>query len=977
MKDWIAKINNRIEELLAKSWMRKVRISSGVAWNLFLIACVLLVLGGVFAGSVGAGYFASLVKEEPLRTEKDMRDLVFSYEETSEMYFANDVYIGKVRTDLDRRETAIANVSPFIVNAVLATEDEYFREHPGIVPKAVLRGVLQDVAGSANQTGGSTLTQQLVKNQILTNEVSYERKAKELLLAMRLEHFMTKEEILEAYLNVIPYGRNASGRNIAGVETAAQGIFGVSAKDVSLEQAAFIAGIPQAPFAYTPFTNEGQVKSPEYLKAGLERMKTVLNRMEETGYITTEQHKKALQHDITKDFRQPEERAEDKYPWLTYELERRAKEVIAEVLAKKDNIDPARLKEEANLREKYTILADQEMRAKGYRIHSTIHKEMYDKMQEITRNYEYYGQTYTQTTTDPQSGKEVTVEQPVQVGSILMENKTGRILSFVGGRDFQLEELNHATQAYRQNGSTMKPLLVYGPAIELGKIGAGSPVVDVKFPGGPSNFFASYEAGLIPAREALAMSLNVATTRLYSTILDQNPTQYLEKMGFSRLTDFDRDPGNLRAAALGGLDVGVTIEENTNAFSTFANGGKFIDAYMIEKIEDPDGNIVYQHEVAPQDVFMPETAYIMTDMLRDVMNKSIGTGTDARATLKFSADFAGKTGTTDNYNDVWFVGYNPNVTMGVWMGYDQRRSLYAFNNTYMQPSKRVSVLWGLYMNGMYDIDAKLMQPKESFERPANAIYATFCGMSGMALSNACSNAGFAKTDLFNAKVFVPSKVDDSLTGGASVVIDGKNYNALSSTPREFVRSGGGASLNPNFVKRMLGYLGGDPSKLSPKGSSLASSTGGAAVDFPYIDNAAPAGVTTSINGSTLSWSKSGSNDVVGYRVYNGGALIASVPSGQFSMTVAPGGSYTVVAVDITGLTSGQSNATAPKAEPEKEKPEEKPEEKPAEKPEEKPVEKPEEKPVEPNDGGNTTPPNTGGESGGNVTPPTDPPAEGA
>ena len=238
-----------------------------------------------------------------------MREQIFSYEETSEIYFANDIYIGKLRTDLDRRETSLAAVSPFVVNAVLATEDEYFREHEGIVPKAVLRGLLQDVTNSATQTGGSTLTQQLIKNQILTNEVSYERKAKEILLALRVEHFMTKEEILETYLNIIPYGRNASGRNIAGIETAADGIFGVKASDLTLPQAAYIAGIPQAPFTYTPFTNKGKLKSAEGMQYGIDRMKTVLFRMNEVGYITDAEYKNAIAYDITKDFRLPEERA--------------------------------------------------------------------------------------------------------------------------------------------------------------------------------------------------------------------------------------------------------------------------------------------------------------------------------------------------------------------------------------------------------------------------------------------------------------------------------------------------------------------------------------------------------------------------------------------------------------------------------------------------------------------------------------------
>lgn len=910
MKDWIAKVNNRIEQLFEKPWMAKIRISSAITWNLALLLLVIAMVGGVFTFSVGAGYFASLVSKEPLRTEKEMRDLVFNYEETSEMYFADNIYIGNIRTDLDRRETSIDKVSPFVVNAVLATEDEYFREHDGIVPKALIRGVLQDVLNSANQTGGSTLTQQLVKNQILTNEVSYERKAKEILLAMRLEHFMTKEEILEAYLNVIPYGRNASGRNIAGIETAAQGVFGVSAADLSLEQAAFLSGIPQNPFTFTPFTNLGTVKSEEYLADGLARMKTVLNRMLETGYITKEEHKKALAYDITKDFTTPQQRPEDVYPWLTYEIERRAKEVVAGMLAEQDQIDPARLKEEENLRDKYMLLADREIRSKGYRIHSTVKKDMYDAMQKITKDYQYYGQTYSQTVKDPQSGEDVELQQPVQTGSVLIENKTGRILSFVGGRDFAIEELNHATQAYRSNGSTMKPLLVYGPAIEYGKIGAGSPLVDVKFNlrgYTPGNYTSSYEAGLVPAREALAQSLNLSALRLYYSILDQRPASFLEKMGFSKITAEDRE--NL-ATGIGGLKYGTTVEENTNAFATFANGGQYVESYIIEKIEDPTGNVVYQHESVAEPVFSPETAYIMTDMMRDVLNN--GTGQSAKQNLKFGYQFSGKTGTSEEYKDVWFVGYNSAVTLGVWMGYDQPRSLYTFNNTYMQPSKRINLLWATLMNGVYDTHPDWAAPKQGFVKPQNVIYASFCGMSGMAPSNACANAGLVRSDLFNAKVFLPSKADDSMSSSAVVLINGTYYTALANTPGEFVRRSGGG-LNPEFVRRMLGPLGGDPSRLVPKGSTLSS--GGAAVSFP-VNGVAPAAPSASISGNTLSWSRSASNDVVGYRIYNvsggGQSLVASIPeAGPYSMTVGAGGAYIVVAVNIEGLSSGASNtATA-------------------------------------------------------------------
>jgi len=908
LKDWIEKINAQIDELIQQKWMKKLRISGSVTWNLFLLFLVFALVGTVFAGSVGAGYFASLVKEEPLRSKEELRNEIFNYDSTSEIYFANEIYIGKLRTDLDRRVTTLNEVAPDVINAVLATEDEYFREHNGIVPKAVIRGLLQDVANSSTQTGGSTLTQQLIKNQVLTNEVSYERKAKELLLAMRLEHFMKKEEILEAYLNIIPYGRNASGRNIAGVETAAEGIFNVKAKDLTLPQAAYIAGIPQAPFTYTPFTNTGALKSKEALQQGIDRMKTVLYRMKDAGYINEAQYKEALAYDITADFRSPEIRTEDRYPWLTYELESRATDIIAEKLAVEDGIDPERLKNEKKLKDKYMILADRDVRSKGYRIYSTINKDMYDAMQKAAENFKNYGHTYTVKDKDPVTGEEVDAQMPVQVGSILIENNTGRILSFVGGRDFQLKNYNYATQAKRSNGSTMKPLLVYAPAIEYGVIGAGSPLVDVKFSIGswrPSNYITNDERGLIPAREALADSQNLSALRLYYDILNRRPADYLVKMGISTLQPDDFT--NI-AAGIGGVKDGITVEENTNAYATFANGGQFVDAYMIDRIEDQNGNIIYKHEVKPEQVFSPETSYIVTDMLRDVLTK--GTGTVARNSLKFSADFAAKTGTSQNYKDVWLVGYNPNVSLGVWMGYDNNQSLYAFNNTYQQPSVRINKLWGTLMNSVYDVNPQLIAPKTRFKQPKNVVTASFCGISGLAPSAACANAGLVRSDLFNAKVFLPSQPDDSLTSSSVVTIKGKTYNALPSTPPEFVKPGG-AGINQAFITRMLGRLGGNPASLLPNNSSLSNSSV-SAVDFP-ADNNSPAAVTASINGTTLSWTSS-SNDVVGYRIYkvtNGDkTLVGSVLESSQSMTVASGQAYVVVAVDITGLTSAESNVVS-------------------------------------------------------------------
>jgi len=255
------------------------RITYDVIANLLLFFAIIAVMIGLFGVGVGAGYFASLVKDEPIREYEEMRKDIYNYEETSQMYFANNKLIGEVRSELYREEVDLENVSDFIVEAVIATEDQEFYEHNGIVPKAIVRATLQEFTNASVQTGGSTLTQQIIKNQILTNEVSFDRKAKEILLAMRLENFFEKDEILEAYLNIIPYGRNSSGRNIAGIQTAAKGVFGKDASELNLAQSAYLSGLPQNPYAFTPFTQKGELKGEEGLEPGINRMKTVLKRM--------------------------------------------------------------------------------------------------------------------------------------------------------------------------------------------------------------------------------------------------------------------------------------------------------------------------------------------------------------------------------------------------------------------------------------------------------------------------------------------------------------------------------------------------------------------------------------------------------------------------------------------------------------------------------------------------------------------------
>ncbi|RWR09666.1 transglycosylase domain-containing protein [Siminovitchia fortis] len=893
-----------------KDISKKARITYGVAWNIILLTVILLFLGGVFAGGVGAGYFASLVKEEKVRPAASMKEDIFEYEETSKLYFADNVFLGKLQSDIDREEVKIKDVSDYVKKAVIATEDEYFYEHDGVVPKALMRAVYQELTNSAVQSGGSTLTQQLIKNQILTNEVSFDRKAKEILLALRLEKFLEKDEILEAYLNVTTFGRNSTGQNVGGVQAAATGIFGVDAKDLNLPQAAFIAGLPQNPFMYTPFAQGGGLKEKSQLEPGLNRMKTVLNRMYSENYITKDEYDKALKYDIVADFIKPQPRPFEKYPYLTEEIERRGVEILTKILAQKDGYSKKDLeKNGGRLMEKYTKLAKRDIRQNGYQIHSTINKEIYDKFQKIKDEYQNYGYTKVSQVKNKETGKMEEKIEPVQIGAILIENKTGKILSFVGGRDYKLEAQNHATQAKRQNGSTMKPLLVYAPAMEMGLSAPGAVVADIPISVGGKAFknYSGRYYGLVSSREALAKSHNASAIYTYLKTIDKEPYKYLEKMGITTLTETDK---TTYAAALGGVQDGITVEENTNAFTTFANGGKFIDAYMIDKITDADGKVVYEHKVKPVDVFSPQTAYLMTDMMRDVFR--YGTASAVPGMLKFSADWAGKTGTTNGPNDSWLIGSNPNVTFGTWIGYDEPAPLSSDGSE----SMRNYGIWARLINGAYDVAPDLIKTDERFKMPGGIVSRSYCAISGMLPSKACSSLGLVKSDIYNAK-YVPTKVDDSLGNGRYVTAGGRNYLALPQTPEEFTKPGG--MLNPEFIKRISLGRSIDPSYLIPPNDERWKNLLAAGAVLKD-DGKAPAGVKASVSGGTISWSPSGSHDVVGYRVYSeSGKKVASVMSdGTLSRKVG-NGSYYVVAVDIAGRESAPSNNVGAKEEEKKEK----------------------------------------------------------
>lgn len=390
------------------------------------------------------------------------------------------------------------------------------------------------------------------------------------------------------------------------------------------------------------------------------------------------------------------------------------------------------------------------------------------------------------------------------------------------------------------------------------------------------------------------------------TLTDHKPQEYIEKMNFSRISE--NNLSNLSAALGGGIEM--TVEENTAAYAALANGGQYNPGYMIEKIVDLDGNVVFEHKVEPTQIYKPETAYIVSDMLKDTLDQG-HTGAKAGSQLRFSREHvSAKTGTSQKFHDVWLMGYNPNITLSAWLGYGIPKPLNTMTNTYGEPSARVSALWAKLMNTVYATNPDLVSPNTKMAKPENVVAQSFCGISGRLLSSTCSAAGFGVTDLFNKAVFVPTKVDDSIVSSSAVTIGGQKYTPLKGTPSAFITNGG-IALSPSFAQRMLGSLGGDPSKLVSYASY-----GGGAVRSMRDDGVAPAAPSAAVNGSTISWSASSSHDVVGYYIYRqGGGRIATVSESSRRSRTVNYGSYYVTAVDIAGRESRASNVVSYSAPP--------------------------------------------------------------
>ena len=710
----------------------KIFLGLNVAVNVVRRIALYIVLIGLLLGSLaagaGAGYFAHLVSDTKVPNREEMAAKINKLEQQSTIYYANGTPIANVQADVIRSVTSLSDISPNIVNGLVSTEDSSFYEHKGVVPKAILRATLQEVLSPGSGTGGSTLTQQLVKQRLLTNDVTFFRKANEILLALRLEQFFSKDEILTAYLNVSPFGRDHNGDNVAGIEKASEGIFGKKPSEVNLAQAAFLVGLPQDPYNYTPYQQNGELKTD--LSAGIGRMKDVLYFMYRNHKISEADYQAALNYDIKADFLPAGSPSVTRQSYLYRARERGAIEQIMRLNIERDKLTWTQVYQDDNWYNQYYKEAEEQLKTGGYKVYTTIDQQIYDLLQESAKKHiNDLGMAYEGVYTDPETGQETSYVEKVQNGMVVMDNNSGKVLGFIAGTDFENNQIDHAFGIRRSPGSTIKPLAVYGPAIQENLIHPSTVIPDTEFTQtfedgttwAPTNYGNVVSGGAESARVALYKSDNLPAVRVYQEMQKRSVDVmgYLEKMGFNPAASYTPEDVKNLAFAIGGVSSGPTVLEETRAFATFANNGNYHDGYFIDRIEDAAGNVVFQHQSNPTQVFSEDSNYLMIDMLRNTMTE--GTGRIAKGYMSMGGDWIAKSGISENSKDVWFIASTPSITIGSWIGYDSRFQNYTINidDGYGRESERSQRYWANVVNELYAARPDIFGVDRKFSRPSS------------------------------------------------------------------------------------------------------------------------------------------------------------------------------------------------------------------------------------------------------------------
>lgn len=574
----------------------------------------------------------------------------FRQNETSIVYDANGNIMSKLKGEKDVYYIKYSDIPQVAVDAITSIEDKNFFKHKGYDLKAIIRAGLAYIKNKGVITqGGSTITQQLARNIFLSFEESWQRKAREVFIAIELEKKYTKKEIMEFYLNNIYF---ANG--YYGIQSAALGYFGKGVNSLSLSQITFLLSIPNSPTRYNPYEN---------IEGTLARRDRILDQMVLDGKISEAEASKAKSEEIK--LKAP--KVEKSSYALTFALDRAVKALMKSEgfnFRYSFNSDEDRKAYNENYSEVYSSCQTR-LYSGGYRIYTSIDPEKQKLLQDTVDN----GLSVS-------SEKSKSGIYSLQGAAVTIDNSSGRVVAIVGGRSQKLKgsTLNRAYQSFRQPGSTIKPLIVYTPAFEQGYT-PESMVKDEKIEGGPVNADGVF-SGNMTILDALAKSKNTVAWKLFTEISPAIGIGKLLDMGFSAISDTDYYP----SAALGGFTKGVNAVEMASAYATIENGGEFREPTCIMKMTDSSGNDIvadgFYQKGTSKYIYDENACKMMITCMEAVMTKGTGVG-GKLATMPC----AGKTGTTNDSKDLWFVGFTKYYTTSVWVGYDIPRSLAGLSYT--------------------------------------------------------------------------------------------------------------------------------------------------------------------------------------------------------------------------------------------------------------------------------------------------------
>ena len=700
---------------------------AGVISNIIGTAMGILASVMVIGGIVGLCVYVKVLpmfteaREEVFDKLVHLSEDDFVMKEDTVVYDSKGKQVGSVNAG-SYKYVKINDVSPYIYEGYIAVEDKRFKTHGGVDLVATMRAGVSLLKHNMEITqGGSTITQQVIKNNLLTQNKSYTRKIAEILLAPTIESKFTKAQIMEFYCN-----SNFYGNKCYGVGAASKYYFGKKCADLEPHEAAMLIGLSNSPASYNPVLHP---------KAALKKRNSVLRIMCKEGVITPKEYKSALKKKLN--IKQFSEKGGSKESYvMSYAIH-----CAAISLMEKENFKFKYVFDSKEDYQKYNkqyskVYSEkiESIRSGGYKLYTSINMKKQKKLQKAVDN----GLSFNKEK-DGDTGK-----YALQGAAVCINNETNYVEAIVGGRG-KNDQYNRAYLAARQSGSAIKPLIDYTPGFESGMYSPSTIVNDHKFANGPSNAGGGYH-GNVRIREAVARSLNTVAWQVLDNITVKYGLSFLDKLHFHNISYIDND--NM-ALSLGGFTEGVRVVDMAKGFSTLANNGSDIDRTCIKKIEHVSDGVVYKNNNEKDQVYSQDAAWMMTDVLKGVFNESYGTGRKLK--LDNGQICAGKTGTTNSSKDVWFCGYTKYYTTVVWAGYDTPRAMPGASGASIP-----GVIWKDYMDDIH----KKLKP-EDFIMPSTISLAKYDGNGNIIEGTAISGSSKRTYGMdYFSKTILSEKADE-------------------------------------------------------------------------------------------------------------------------------------------------------------------------------------------------------------------------